>query len=318
MVETARRPRVLFVDDDPRVLEGLRRSFEGLDVDWELSFQADPLEAERLARDGGFDVIVCDLSMPVLDGLGLLGRLRASGVRSQTIILTGTGDMASAVNAINSVGVFRYYTKPCPAPQLASGIAEAIEKGRRGGLAAAALDVLPFATIAVDRAMTVVFTNRRGAELLVEGDAIMIDRGGICRANTPDASKTFHAAVAAVASSGQPAVLALAGRSGQEHSVLIEPAEATTPGAIAILFIRELDAIVLPDPEAIRTLFHLTASEARLAHVLASGQDVKEAARSIGITPSTARTYLKAIFMKTGVNRQSELIRLLCSSVPGR
>lgn len=322
MVETTHRPRVLFVDDDPHVLDGLRRVFETLDPDWDLSFLTDPLEAERQARDGDFDVIVCDLTMPVLDGLGLLGRLKTVGVRSRFIILTGTGDMASAVSAINSIGVFRYYTKPCPADQLAAGIAEAIETSQKnpgdGALAAATLDVLPFAIIAVDRTMKVVFTNRKGAELLVSGDAVMVDKGGTCRAHTPGLTKAFHSAVVTVAAGGQPVVLALTGLQGRDYSVLVESPEPGTSGAVTILFIRETDAIVLPEPEEIRTLFHLTPSEARLAHDLASGHDVKEAARALGLTPSTARTYLKTIFQKTNVNRQSELIRLLCTSVPGR
>lgn len=62
-------------------------------------------------------------------------------------------------------------------------------------------------------------------------------------------------------------------------------------------------------------LFGLTASEALLAVRLADGLTITEAAAEIGLTESSARTYSKRIFAKTGTSRQAELVRLVLRSV---
>jgi DNA-binding CsgD family transcriptional regulator len=61
----------------------------------------------------------------------------------------------------------------------------------------------------------------------------------------------------------------------------------------------------------VRSLFDLSQAEARLAANLAAGLDLRDAVVSSGVTYATGRTYLARIFEKTGVNRQSELVRLL-------
>ncbi len=319
MTTAGQRPRILFIDDEAALLEGLRRALESLDLDWETTFETSPIAALERALHCHFDVIVCDLGMPDLDGLSLLTRLKKAGVQSQTIILTGTGDMTSAIDAINRVGVFRYYTKPCRAERLAEGIAEALTAARShdgtASLAAAALDALPFATFAVDAGNRLLFVNRSGAELLAAGVVVSIDGTGALRAASQADTVTLHRAIADVAAGAKPSVMALKARDDRLFSALVEPPAPARPGAAAILFIRDRDAADVPGPDALRQLFGLTPTEARLAHALVSGLDVREAAQSLGVTVSTARTYLRYIFQKTGVNRQSELTRVLVGSV---
>jgi DNA-binding CsgD family transcriptional regulator len=57
--------------------------------------------------------------------------------------------------------------------------------------------------------------------------------------------------------------------------------------------------------------FSLTPAEARLASLMASGMSLEDAAEKLTIARQTARTQLKAIFMKTGTHRQSQLVALL-------
>jgi DNA-binding CsgD family transcriptional regulator len=66
-----------------------------------------------------------------------------------------------------------------------------------------------------------------------------------------------------------------------------------------------------PPADMVRSLFDLSQAEARLAANLAAGLDLRDAVVSSGVTYATGRTYLARIFEKTGVNRQSELVRLL-------
>jgi len=63
--------RVLFVDDEPAVLDGIRRIIERADL-WGVEFAASAEKALSLLAESAFDVIVCDLRMPAMDGPALL------------------------------------------------------------------------------------------------------------------------------------------------------------------------------------------------------------------------------------------------------
>ena len=68
--------------------------------------------------------------------------------------------------------------------------------------------------------------------------------------------------------------------------------------------------------QLLRAMYALTAAEARLAACVAQGFGVNEAAARLGITRNTARTQLKAVFAKLGVDRQAGVVRLLTSGLP--
>lgn len=78
--------------------------------------------------------------------------------------------------------------------------------------------------------------------------------------------------------------------------------------------------LLIVDPDASRDIdsacavYHLTQSQTRLTKKLVEGLSVTEAAAELGLSAETGRTYLKEIFRRTGVSRQTALIRLLLSS----
>ena len=67
------------------------------------------------------------------------------------------------------------------------------------------------------------------------------------------------------------------------------------------------------DLDMLVALFGLTEAEARLASALSAGHSLESASALLGIRPATARDELKAVFRKTGVSRQQDLVRLLTS-----
>jgi DNA-binding CsgD family transcriptional regulator/PAS domain-containing protein len=71
----------------------------------------------------------------------------------------------------------------------------------------------------------------------------------------------------------------------------------------------------IADTVQLADLFQLTNREAALASLLARGLTLAEAADELGVTEQTARTYSKRIFLKTGVRRQTELVRRILTSV---
>lgn len=79
------RPRVLAVDDDPRILEILKNALEGGGYD--VRILADPREALGLAGEFGPDAIILDIAMPHMDGFQVAARVRADAALKDTPLL---------------------------------------------------------------------------------------------------------------------------------------------------------------------------------------------------------------------------------------
>ncbi len=79
----------------------------------------------------------------------------------------------------------------------------------------------------------------------------------------------------------------------------------------AVVLLRDLEQGATPSEAAVRSVFGLTAAEARLTTLLVNGHTLADAADHLNIARDTARNQLKAIFSKTGVNRQTALVSLV-------
>lgn len=83
-----------------------------------------------------------------------------------------------------------------------------------------------------------------------------------------------------------------------------------------VVFLRDPESSgAQPSQELVRRLFGLTRMEAQLALLLTEGLTLDEAAEQMNVRRNTARTHLRSIFSKTGVTRQTMLVRLLLNSV---
>jgi response regulator RpfG family c-di-GMP phosphodiesterase len=120
--------RVLLVDDEPCVLEGLLRAVRRRCDAYAAASGAEGLAA--LERDGPFAAVVSDLRMPGMDGIAFLRAVRERAPQTVRILLTGQADLAAAVEAVNEGHIFRFLAKPCPLPVLLRAIADAIEQYR--------------------------------------------------------------------------------------------------------------------------------------------------------------------------------------------
>lgn len=109
--------RVLFVDDEERVLEGLERALMGVvDDDCELAFATSGGEALQLLAAEPFDVVVTDMRMPVMDGAALLQRVHAEHPDTVRLILSGQMEAESALQA--SVYAHQFLSKPSSAESI--------------------------------------------------------------------------------------------------------------------------------------------------------------------------------------------------------
>jgi two-component system probable response regulator PhcQ len=116
---------VLLVDDDPHLLAGLRRALRSEPYEVVLAETAGA--ALNLLATTSVDVLVTDQRMPGMSGAEFLTTVRAEYPHVISIMLTGHADLATAISAINSGEVYRFFTKPCDAGSLADAIRQALQ-----------------------------------------------------------------------------------------------------------------------------------------------------------------------------------------------
>jgi len=101
--------RVLVVEDEPGILDFVRR---GLEADgFVVASAADGIEGERLALSEGFDAIVLDLMLPGRDGLDVLAAVRRAKPSVPVIVLTARGEIEDRVAGLDA-GAVDYLVKP--------------------------------------------------------------------------------------------------------------------------------------------------------------------------------------------------------------
>jgi HD-like signal output (HDOD) protein/CheY-like chemotaxis protein len=116
--------RVVFVDDEERVLDGLRDRLRRHRAEWDMAFfrGAEPALAE-LARAPA-DVVVTDMRMPRMDGAAFLERVRQRSPQTVRIILSGFTEMESALRTVPVA--HQFLCKPSPAGELENSIERAL------------------------------------------------------------------------------------------------------------------------------------------------------------------------------------------------
>lgn len=120
--------KVLFVDDDPKVLAGIRRQLR----------KKVPLETvesgraglEAICANGPFSVVVTDYCMPGMNGIEFLKRVRQAAPETVRMLLTGSADLDAAIQAVNQGNIYRFLTKPCSPEQLAEALDSGIKQYR--------------------------------------------------------------------------------------------------------------------------------------------------------------------------------------------
>ena len=119
-MDTNKKSRVLFVDDDPNILQGLGRMLYPMRRQWELVFSEDGHKALEEMEKDRFDVIVSDMRMPGMDGAALLTEVRKRYPNTSRIALSGHSEKEMIFRAVGAA--HQYLSKPCNAETLISTI----------------------------------------------------------------------------------------------------------------------------------------------------------------------------------------------------
>lgn len=116
--------RILFVDDERRVLAGLRRMLGWACGSWSMSFvESGAAALEELAREP-YDVVISDMRMPAMDGAELLTIVRARYPHVVRIILSGHSDKEMILRSVGPA--HQYLAKPCDPEQLRKTVERAL------------------------------------------------------------------------------------------------------------------------------------------------------------------------------------------------
>jgi len=193
--------------------------------------------------------------------------------------------------------------------------ASVIERSR----IAEALDALRCAVVLTDAQGVILHANRI-AQSILRASRLISDARGVLQANRPAAASQLRRAIALAA--GDESRIGEAGLSIRLTDDSVPPVLAYVlplsgselrtrlqPAAAAAIFIG-----VTPDEEdaakVMAAVFELSPAETRVLAGLLSGRTLAETATALSIAASTAKTHLDHIFLKTGVSRQTELMRL--------
>lgn len=124
--------RFLLLDDEPGVLQALRRSLRLLPLEGVLiETFAYPMDALKRICECEFDLAISDYRMPQMDGITFLQALKEVAPHTVRIMLTASTDFRTAMGAINEAHVFRFIPKPWTAADLESNVHAALAERDR-------------------------------------------------------------------------------------------------------------------------------------------------------------------------------------------
>ncbi len=115
-----KKARILFVDDEPNILDGIKRELRKMKGRWELFFTNTPENALQLIEQHSFDIVVSNIKMPSMDGLTLLKKIKESHPTIIRVTLSGEVDKEKILKT--SLIAHQHLSKPCSKASLVGTI----------------------------------------------------------------------------------------------------------------------------------------------------------------------------------------------------
>jgi DNA-binding NarL/FixJ family response regulator len=108
--------RLLFVDDEKMLLDGLRRALHGMRDEWQMTFVDTPAAALEALDQEPFDAIISDMRMPAMNGAELLERVKEHHGDVVRIVLSGQSNREAVLRSI--APAHQFLSKPCDTQEL--------------------------------------------------------------------------------------------------------------------------------------------------------------------------------------------------------
>ena len=116
--------QILFVDDEPNVLEGIERMLFPMRKEWGMRFAKGGAEALEYMKKESYDVVVSDMRMPDIDGVQLLSDVMKLYPHTIRFILSGQCDRDSVLRSVGPT--HQFLAKPCDAATLKGSVERAL------------------------------------------------------------------------------------------------------------------------------------------------------------------------------------------------
>ncbi len=120
--------KVLFVDDEPAILQGYQRLFRN-DFQIDIAVGANG-GLINLKNSGPYAVVVSDMRMPGMNGVEFLREVKSQSPDTIRVMLTGQADLDAAIASVNEGAIFRFLTKPCDKDTLGKTLTAALVQYR--------------------------------------------------------------------------------------------------------------------------------------------------------------------------------------------
>ena len=117
--------KILIIEDEEPIRRVLVKILTEENSEFVLSEAVDGKQGIKLINDEEFDLILCDIKMPKMDGLEVLEQAKKSGISTPFIMLTGHGNVETAVHAMK-VGAYDFIPKPPDLNRLLISVRNAI------------------------------------------------------------------------------------------------------------------------------------------------------------------------------------------------
>jgi DNA-binding CsgD family transcriptional regulator len=167
--------------------------------------------------------------------------------------------------------------------------------------------------------------NRAALAILEKKDGLLLARSGLVAERASDTKllqQLLHAAISAPEQGGPKGSPLTVPRRLANTALIVRvvpgPGLDCWPGTenrAALMTLYDEDKGLEIDEQVLCKLYGLTRGEAALAAILMQGKSIEEASEALFISPHTARTHLKRIFMKTDTHRQTELVVRMFSAI---
>ncbi|MEE1656929.1 response regulator [Microvirga sp. CF3062] len=331
---------ILCVEDDPCIRSDITEELG--EAGYLVAEAEDGVAALKVLEQRKPDLILCDISMPIMGGFDLLHTIRENHPSLDDVpfmFLSVMGDreniiqgknfgaddylvkpvdfdiMLAAINTrLTQVSRMKRAMAPDAAELIQSPILTAIEDTREAFASIAnTLDGMESGVIFLDSIGHVQVMNRTATQIIKAEDGLLSTPTGL-RTTSAKSTRALRLAISdALEASPKGSTISVAREAQRPLVVQICPLGAReTPGlpTVAVLVIDPANRPRLM-PQIAARMYDLTPSEARLASALVDGKRLEEIADEFDVAPTTISFHLQNLFRKTQTTRQTDLVALL-------
>ncbi|MDN6180077.1 MAG: response regulator [Halomonas subglaciescola] len=331
---------ILVVEDEKALRSDIAEELE--EAGYRVLAAADGQQALDFLADTTPDLLLCDITMPVLDGYQLLNILRRQHpelAATPFVFLTALSEPRKVIDGKLS-GADDYLIKPIDYDLMLATIEAHLRQVKRirrrhddeittlrsavsglsGGGAEHALDLITLGIVLLGEQGKLVHANRAAHEMANDADLIRISTAGI-RALDSRSNRTLRQAIADTLAAAQNAEEKVAG-------VMLQQVQDNSSTSVLACAIPQTESSLSRNPHValflsasgrrkrapetlLMELFDLTPTEARVAGALASSARASDVAAELGVSQTTIAFHMRNLFRKTDTHRQADLIALI-------